>query len=232
MSPSPPLPSIFPIIKVFSKELVLRIRWPKYWSFSFSISPSNECSGPISFRITGWISLLSKGVQSIPLGLQVWGCLIGPPRRLRRAQRESGRTGRTALFPEPPPFSCKNSLAPSKPAGNALSRLRFPGVLGSGGVQGPTLRLPTPNVRLPRPGGLPAPSGKVQAAVPGRHLRPRFARVSPSLCFQRLPPSAPFPVCLSWPTDCALRPPGDSSLPLFLNYLILSFLFPLSCISS
>ena len=45
------LPSVFPSIRVFSSESVLRIRWPKYWSFSFSISPSNEYSGPISFRI-------------------------------------------------------------------------------------------------------------------------------------------------------------------------------------
>ena len=45
------LPSIFPSIKVFSKELVLHIRWPKHWSFSFSISLSNEYSGLISFRI-------------------------------------------------------------------------------------------------------------------------------------------------------------------------------------
>ena len=44
-------PSIFPSIRVFSSELVLRIRWPKYWSFSFSISPSNEYSGLISFRM-------------------------------------------------------------------------------------------------------------------------------------------------------------------------------------
>ena len=44
-------PSIFPSIRVFSNELVLCIRWPKYWSFSFSISPSNEYSGLISFRI-------------------------------------------------------------------------------------------------------------------------------------------------------------------------------------
>ena len=51
------LPSIFPSIRVFSNELVLRIRWPKYWSFSFSISPSNECSGLISFRID-WLDLL------------------------------------------------------------------------------------------------------------------------------------------------------------------------------
>ena len=50
-------PSIFPSIRVFSKESVLRIRWPKYWSFSFSISPSNEYSGLISFKID-WIDLL------------------------------------------------------------------------------------------------------------------------------------------------------------------------------
>ena len=45
------LPSIFPSIRIFSSELALCIRWPKYWSFSFSISPSNEYSGLISFRI-------------------------------------------------------------------------------------------------------------------------------------------------------------------------------------
>ena len=52
------LPSIFPSIRVFSNELVLRIRWPKYWSFSFGISPSNEYSGLISFRIE-WLDLLA-----------------------------------------------------------------------------------------------------------------------------------------------------------------------------
>ena len=52
------LPSIFPSIMVFSNESVLHIRWPKYWSFSFSISPSNEYSGLIS-RWAGWISLQS-----------------------------------------------------------------------------------------------------------------------------------------------------------------------------
>ena len=45
------LPSVFPSIRVFSNELALHIRWPKYWSFSFSISPSNEYSGLISFKI-------------------------------------------------------------------------------------------------------------------------------------------------------------------------------------
>ena len=51
-------PLIFPGIRVFSSELALRIRWPKYWSFSFSISPSSEYSGLISFRI-GWFDLLA-----------------------------------------------------------------------------------------------------------------------------------------------------------------------------
>ena len=50
------LPSIFPSIRVFSNELVLRIRWPKYWSFSFNISPSNEYLGLISFRMD-WLDL-------------------------------------------------------------------------------------------------------------------------------------------------------------------------------
>ena len=52
------LPSIFPSIRVFSNESFLRIRWPKYWCFSFSISPSNEYSGLISFRVD-WLDLLA-----------------------------------------------------------------------------------------------------------------------------------------------------------------------------
>ena len=52
------LPSIFPSIRVFSKESVLRITWPKYWSFNFSISPSNEYSGLVSFRMD-WLALLA-----------------------------------------------------------------------------------------------------------------------------------------------------------------------------
>ena len=51
-------PSIFPSIGIFSNEQVLHIRWPKYWSFSFSISPSNEYSGLISFRMN-WLDLLA-----------------------------------------------------------------------------------------------------------------------------------------------------------------------------
>ena len=52
------LPSIFPSIRVFSNESVLHIRWPKYWSFNFNISPSNEHSGLISFRMD-WLDLLA-----------------------------------------------------------------------------------------------------------------------------------------------------------------------------
>ena len=52
------LSSIFPSIRVFSSELVLHIRWPKYWSFSFSISPSNEYSGQVSFRMD-WLDLFA-----------------------------------------------------------------------------------------------------------------------------------------------------------------------------
>ena len=56
-------PSIFPSIRVFSNELLLCIRWPKYWSFSFSISPSNEYSGMIYFRMD-WLDLLAvQGTQ-------------------------------------------------------------------------------------------------------------------------------------------------------------------------
>ena len=55
------LPSIFPSIRVFSKESVLCIRWPKYWSFSFSISSSNEYSGLISFRIDWFVLLVVQG---------------------------------------------------------------------------------------------------------------------------------------------------------------------------
>ena len=53
-------PSIFPSSRIFSNESVLHIRWPKYWSFSFSISPSNEYSGLISFRMD-WLDLAVQG---------------------------------------------------------------------------------------------------------------------------------------------------------------------------
>ena len=59
------VPSIFPSISVFSNESVLCIRWPKYWSFSFSISPSNEYSGLISFRIDWYDLLAAQGTLSL-----------------------------------------------------------------------------------------------------------------------------------------------------------------------
>ena len=62
--------SIFPSIRVFSNELALHIRWPKYWSFSFSISPSSEHSGLISFRIH-WVDLIVvQGILKSPLAPQ------------------------------------------------------------------------------------------------------------------------------------------------------------------
>ena len=59
------LPSIFPSIRVFPNESVLHIRWPKYWSFSFSISPSNDYSELISFRIDWFDLLVSKGLSRV-----------------------------------------------------------------------------------------------------------------------------------------------------------------------
>ena len=92
------LPSIFPSIRVFSKELDLRIRWPKYGSFSFSISPSNEHPGLISFRM-GWLDLLAVqgALKSLPRH-HSWKALIPTPCRLAppcpcapRGQRGEGR---------------------------------------------------------------------------------------------------------------------------------------------
>ena len=59
------MPSIFPSIRVFSNESALCVRWPKYWSFSFNISPSNEHPGLISFRMDWWIGSQSKGLARI-----------------------------------------------------------------------------------------------------------------------------------------------------------------------
>ena len=63
LTPSSPLPSIFPSIRDFSNELAVRIRWPKYWSFSFSISPYSEYSGLISLKID-WFYLLDVHPKS------------------------------------------------------------------------------------------------------------------------------------------------------------------------
>jgi len=82
------LPSIFPSISIFSSESVLRIRWPKYWSFSLSISPSNEYSGLISFRMD-WFDLLaihrtlkssstpSSKASILPQSAFLWGISVG-----------------------------------------------------------------------------------------------------------------------------------------------------------
>ena len=70
------LPSIFPSIRVFSNEWVLHIRWQKYWSFSFSISPSNEYSGLISFK-TDWLDLFA-----------VWGTLKSLPQNANQDHNE------------------------------------------------------------------------------------------------------------------------------------------------
>ena len=65
LPPPSPLPSIFPSIRVFSNELTLHITWPKYWSFTFNISPSNEYSRFISFRID-WFDLAIQGTSPAP----------------------------------------------------------------------------------------------------------------------------------------------------------------------
>ena len=69
------LPSVFPSIRVFSNEPALRIRWPKYWSFSFSISPSNENSGLISFRID-WFDLAVRETLKSLLQHHSWKASI------------------------------------------------------------------------------------------------------------------------------------------------------------
>ena len=66
------LPSVFPSINVFSSELALCIRWPKYWSCSFSISPSNEYLGSFPLELTGLISLQSKGLSRVFWSLNHW----------------------------------------------------------------------------------------------------------------------------------------------------------------
>ena len=72
------LPSIFPSIKVFSNELVLHLRWPKYWSFSFSMSLSNEYSGLISFRID-WFDLLGTLKSLLQITVQKYQFFSAQP---------------------------------------------------------------------------------------------------------------------------------------------------------
>ena len=66
------LPSIFPSIRIFSNESALRMRWPKYWSFSFSISPSNEYSEWFPLGLTGLIALQSKGLSRVFSSTTIW----------------------------------------------------------------------------------------------------------------------------------------------------------------
>ena len=66
------LPSIFPSIKVFSNELALHIRWPKYWSFSFSISPSMNIQGWFPLELTGLASLQFKGLSRVFSSTKIW----------------------------------------------------------------------------------------------------------------------------------------------------------------
>ena len=79
LAPSPPA-FIFPSIRVFSSASILHIRWPKYWSFSFSISPSNEYSVLISFMIlTALIFLQSKGLSRVFSSTTIWKHLLFGP---------------------------------------------------------------------------------------------------------------------------------------------------------
>ena len=89
-------PSIFPSIRVFSHESVPHIRWSKYWSFSFSISPSNEYSGLISFRID-WFNLLAvegtlKNLQYNSLKASVLQCLVFFVVQLSHPYMTTGKT--------------------------------------------------------------------------------------------------------------------------------------------
>ena len=85
------LPSIFCSIRVFSSETVLCIKWPKYWSFSLSISTSNEYSGLISFRITGLISLQSKELSRVFSNTTVQKHQFFGPQQLSHSYMTTGK---------------------------------------------------------------------------------------------------------------------------------------------
>ena len=90
-------PSIFPSIRVFSNEPVLCIMWPKYWSFSFNISPSNEYSGLTSFRMY-WLDLLAvqgtlKSLLLAKLTRFIRVCVLGRGRERKREEEKEGEAG-------------------------------------------------------------------------------------------------------------------------------------------
>ena len=114
-SPSPPAFNL-PRIRVFSNESALRIRWPKYWSFSFSINPSNEHSGLISFRIGLIVTNVGRRpprplMMTEPLGTEVRGtCRLDASHSVPERYKEPGIKGRSSLcipcaLPTPPPRS-------------------------------------------------------------------------------------------------------------------------------
>ena len=86
------LPSIFPSIRVFSSELALHIRWPKYWNFSFNTSPSNAYSGLISFRIDWFDLLLSKGLSRVFSSCLIIDCLFSISWVMRRLSHSASST--------------------------------------------------------------------------------------------------------------------------------------------
>ena len=95
------LPSIFPSIRVFSSESALQIKWPKYWSFSFSISPSSEYAGPISFRVDYWIeygeallSGVSPRFSAATSTGQTWAPFLERVSEKKKKEREKGERRR------------------------------------------------------------------------------------------------------------------------------------------
>ena len=89
------LPSIFPSIRVFSNESALQIRWPKYWSFSFSISPSSEYAGLISFRVDSELNMVKLCCQ-VSLHCFLLLPLLGKPgplswKEFQKKRRKRGR---------------------------------------------------------------------------------------------------------------------------------------------
>ena len=109
------LPSIFPSIRVFSNESTLRVRWPKYWSFSFSISPSNEHSGLMSFRMN-WLDCSPRDSRVFALNQS----LINYSQRASPAQCVW-----TPL--ESPFFSSCSSLSPSSLSSSSCNSVNLSG---------------------------------------------------------------------------------------------------------